>query len=359
MSDLLLAPAPAPAPRQRPWTVIPSLTLTLTIFGGTIVVHADRRPPVDGGVPADGGLPAAVRDLAGVAAPDLLGPGPAPATFLGTPDDEILRRLCEQPVTKLEFNYRGTTIKFKATLADGTVASLRPAQGNEAGYFRADVAAYRLSRALGLGAVAPSCLRTLPRAAILGAVGPGPLAGRLATELQWDAGGQTLQVSMVVWVERIRPGGLDKDMDAWRPLLLQSRALAAAPPRLQSRAAAGGRLMAWDFLIANWDRWSGGNTFHVGNDGPWVWLDNAAGFGHYSPPVRRYNEAQLRPVERYSRSFIAALRQISPEQLAAELAPAGLPPLALRQLLERRDVLLRRVEMLVARYGEAQVLCFE
>lgn len=325
----------------------------LTLFGGTVAARADERPP------ADGGLPAAAPDLAVAAAPDLLRPAPATATFLGIPDDDILHRLCEQPVTKLEFNPRGTTVKFKATLADGTVASLRPAQENTAGYFRADVAAYRLSRALGLGTVAPSCLRTMPRAAILGAVGPGPRADRLAEELQWEADGESIQVSLVAWVDRVRAGGLEKDADAWRPLLLQSSALRAAPPRLQSRAAEGSRLITWDFLITNWDRWSGGNTFRIGADGPWVWLDNAAGFGHSPPPVRRHNEAQLRPVERYSRSFITALRQISPEELAAALVPAGLAPPTLRQLLERRDVLLRRVDLLVAKYGEAQVLCFE
>ena len=331
----------------------------LALCGGTGAAHADERPLAHGADGADGGAPAAAQDLAGVAAPDLLRPAPASPTFLGTPDDEILRRLCEQPVAKLELNPRGTTVKFKATLADGTVASLRPAQGNTAGYFRADVAAYRLARALGLGTVAPSCVRTMSCTEILGSVEAGPRADRLGEVLQWDAGGETIQVSIVMWVERIRSGNLEKDADQWRPLLLQSRALAAASPRLQSRAAEGSRLITWDFLITNWDRWSGGNTFRVGNDGPWVWLDNAAGFGHYPPPVQRHNEAQLRRVERYSRSFITALRQISPDELAAAMAPAGLAPQALRQLLERREVLLQRVDTLAARYGEAQVLCFE
>jgi hypothetical protein len=341
----------------------------ITLLASPAAARPHERPPTPGGPTV------ATEKAVGAAAPALFRPGPTAAdisgsrprprpiptsaAFLGTPDDELLHRLCELPVTKLVYNYRGTTIKFKATLADGTTASLRPAQENEAGYFRADVAAYRLSRVLGLGTVPPSCLRTMPRAALFGAVRSVSLAARVTKEVQWDARGESVPVSMVVWVEHLREGVLDKDVAAWRPLLLQSRALGAAPPRLQSYAAEGSRLAVWDFLIANWDRWSGGNTFRIGAQGPWVWLDNAAGFGRYTPPVRRYNEAQLRSVERYSRAFITALRQVSPDELTAALSPAGLPPHALRHLLERRDVLLRRVDALVARYGEDRVLCFE
>src|SRR5204863_423684 len=144
---------------------------------------------------------------------------PAPS-FLGTPDDEILKRLCQQEVVKLDLNHQGTTIKFKVTLSDGTRGSLRPAQQSEAGNHRAD----------------------------------------------------------------------------------------------------------------------------------------AAGFGHYAGVAVRRNEKQLDGVERFSRGFIAALRRVDDAQLAAALEPAGLRPISLRHVSLRRAWLLRRVDELIAKHGEAKVL---
>jgi hypothetical protein len=284
---------------------------------------------------------------------------PTSATFLGTPDDTIIQRLCEQPVARLELNRAGTTVKFKAVMADGTRASLRPAQSNEAGYFKADVAAYRLSRALGLGTVAPACIRTVTREQIFGAAGANAIRERLEKQLQWSADGATIAASMVIWVDKVRSAGLDGDVHAWRPLLSQAAKLDGAAPAAVARAAEGGRLIAFDYLIDNWDRWSGSNTFRVGANGPFVWLDNAAGFGHYGAAAARRNEKQFAGVERFSRALVAALRRTDEAALARALAAADLPERSLHQLAARRTALLRRVDELIARHGEARVLCFD
>jgi hypothetical protein len=207
--------------------------------------------------------------------------------------------------------------------------------------------------------VPPSCLRTLGRERIEGAAGADRLGPRLAQEIHWNSDGRTVLVSMVAWVDHVRSADLEKDLDAWRRLLAQDIPLEDASETLRRHAAEGSRLIAWDFLIANWDRWSGSNTFRVGAGGPFVWLDNAAGFGHYAAGAKHRNEAQIARLERYSRSFVAALRAHPDGKLAEELAPAGLSPRELKQLFERREELLRRVDALVARLGEARVLCFE
>jgi hypothetical protein len=283
----------------------------------------------------------------------------AAAGFLGGDDEAVIRRLCEQPLGRLELNRQGTTLKFKATMRDGTRGSLRPAQTADAGYFRADVASYRLSRALGLHTVPPSCLRTLGRDQIEGAAGAQRVAARLKTEVGWSADGKRVEASVVAWVDHVRSAELDKDLAAWRRLLAQSARLDGASEALRVHAAEGSRLIAWDFLIANWDRWSGSNTFRVGASGPFVWLDNAAGFGHYGGGATRRNESQLVGVERHSRSFIAALRSRTDGELGAALGPAGLSARELKQLLERRTELLRRVDELIAKYGAERVLCFD
>ena len=117
------------------------------------------------------------------------------------------------------------------------------------------------------------------------------------------------------------------------------------------------RLIAWDVLIANWDRWSGGNTFRVGQRE--VWLDNAAGFGRYAKEMQRKNEKPLVGVERFSRSLIGALSGVSEEQLRLALAPARLSRVQEQELMARRRDLLRYVDELVAKYGIAEVLCFD
>jgi hypothetical protein len=284
---------------------------------------------------------------------------PEAAPFGGAGDDALLKQLCEQPITTLQVNRQGTTIKFKAVMADGTRGSLRPAQPSDAGYFRADVAAYLLARALGLGTVAPSCLRTVTREQILGAEGADRIAPRLLKDVSWSGDGKTVAASVVLWVDHVRSAGLEQDLAAWRPLLEQSGALAGASETLRRHAAEGSRLLAWDFLIANWDRWSGSNTFRIGRDGPYVWLDNAAGFGHYSAASKHRNEAQLEHVERFSRALVGAMRALGDEQLGRALGPAGLSPRELKQLLERRAAFLRHVDALIAKYGAERVLCFD
>jgi hypothetical protein len=312
------------------------LSAALALACSCAIARADGPPPTPPPAPA---------------------PSPSGPSFLGTPDDEILKRLCEQPIAKLKANYQGTTIKFKATMADGTVGSLRPAQVNEAGYWRADIAAYRVSRALGLGTVAPACERTVTREEISAGAPPKILA-RLEKEVKWSADGKTVLASVVAWVDKVQSAELEKSRSEWRPLLSQKSPLTAAED-VVTVAAEGSRLITFDYLIANWDRWSGANTFRVGRHGPYVWLDNAAGFGHYSPAMRKRNESELRDVERFSRRFVEALRGASEDALTVELRAAGLSDRERSDFLGRRRDLLARIDELTKRYSDKDVLPFE
>ena len=157
----------------------------------------------------------------------------------------------------------------------------------------------------------------------------------------------------------VKSADLEKNRQAWSALLALGADLEAASPPLRAAAAEGSRLLTWDFLIANWDRWSGANTFRVGDDGPFVWLDNAAGFGNESPRTRARRASKLDGVERFSRQLVTALRNTSDDQLRTAMAPAGLPERALAELLERRLIILARVDALVAEHGEEAVLLFD
>ena len=250
---------------------------------------------------------------------------------------------------------QGTTIKFKAHVGDRKVV-VRPAQTSAAGNFRADVAAYRLSAALGLDTVPYACIRRVDRAALEAIAGP-ELRARLATEVAWAADG-TVAASVVVWVDGVKPAELEKRRAAWRAQLVQVTT-PSADRDLVAAAAEGSRLAVWDFLIANWDRWSGGNTFRLGAAGPFVWLDNAAGFGRELARTRTQRARQLDGVQRLSRSMVEALRELDDDTLAVALDGVGLSAARTGELRARRDLLLAHVDRLIEAHGEDAVLVYD
>jgi hypothetical protein len=247
----------------------------------------------------------------------------------------------------------GSTIKFKAKVGEAKVV-LRPAQVRDAGNYKADVAAYEVARLLGLSTVPYGCLRRIDRAS-LEAVAGDALKLRLAEEIAWDADG-TVAVSIVRWVDGVSSANLEATRTAWRAQLAQAQVL-TTDAALAAEAAEGSRLAVWDFLIANWDRWSGGNTFRLGAD--YVWLDNAAGFGRELARTRNARAAKLRATERFSRTLVTALRSVDDAALAQVLGDAGLAPARVAEVLTRKELVLAHVDALVATHGEDAVLAFE
>jgi hypothetical protein len=291
---------------------------------------------------------------AALALPQLAG---ADAARPATPAWAAPSAICTDPLVVDKPLGQGTTIKFRGRAGAAKVV-LRPEQTLAAGNFRADVAAHRLATALGVDAVPYGCLRRVDRAA-LEAVAPPALLARLATEVTWAADGTTL-VSVVAWVDGVKPAGLEANRAQWSALLVQSAPL-AGDAALRAAAAEGSRLAVWDFLIANWDRWSGGNTFRLGGafEPTFVWLDNAAGFGLERARTRAARGAKLAAAtERFSRTQIAALRALDDADLHATLADAGLADARIAEVAARRALILAHVDAMIAQYGEAAVLVF-
>jgi predicted MFS family arabinose efflux permease len=259
----------------------------------------------------------------------------------------IAADLCAAPLVVDKPLGMGSTIKFKAR-AGGRKVVLRPAQTSAAGNYRADVAAYRLAVAMGLDGVPLACERRVTRADLV-AVAPTALRARLDTEIAWAAD-DTIAVSVVAWVDGVKSADLEDRRATWRPQL----ALAAALPIDTTDVAEGSRLAVWDFLIANWDRWSGGNTFRVGSR--FVWLDNAAGFGREHARTRTKRAAAFARTERFSRSLITALRTVD---IDAALAGSGLAPKRIAEVAARRDIILAHVDHVIAAHGDDAVLVFD
>ncbi len=395
LAALLLAASGCDAPRGEP--VAPPATPSSTTPRWR--PSAAARPGAPPSATPSSGAAAAAAPSAGATPPPLarealpasatpppLGPVRAePAGPVHLPEDaERWRALATLPITSAAPNAGGATLTLRLRLADGSRALFKPAQRHSASNHRAELVAYHLDRALGLGRVAVVVGTRLPRAALRAWLAErGAQAAWLArydAELRDEAG----------WVE-----GALIDWHAGRLVALPMHARDAAalalpsapepspegglPPPLDGGAAEGGAppwsparlaelsdLIVFDALLDNTDRWSGGNVLALGEQGPMIFLDNAAGLSRRSLGLERPPLRLAQRVCRWRRSTVAALRAFAPpsEGLGAWLARSlrgdplalGVSAQQLAWVEQRAGLVLAQVERCLAREGEARVL---
>lgn len=285
--------------------------------------------------------------------------------FLGGDDRPLLRQVCDATVQRMERNRGGSTISFRVWFEGGARGLFKPQQRSEVANFRAELAAYRMSKLLGLHRVPPACGRVLERArlqAVADASGDVAFSERVMREL--IGRGDRVPGAMLYWV----PGPLENvpGTERWAELLDLSRPLA---PNDIELAADLSRLIVFDFVIDNVDRWSGGNILrqHLPrhDPGPMLFMDNGASFSalHDGMGARPQEQAaRLARVQRLSRSLIAALRALTLETLTAAMQEDPLGPLLgpqqIRAVLARRDRVIQHADELIRAHGEAAVFVF-
>jgi hypothetical protein len=285
--------------------------------------------------------------------------------FLGGNDDAILRRICNGAIAHVERNRGGSTLSFRTRLDANTRGLFKPQQANMVANFRAELAAYRLSRLLGLHRVPPACGRIVDRAALQSAAdasGDTAFSERVMRELLGR--GEQVPGAMLYWV----PGPLEEvpEAERWPELLDPAHELT---PEETPIAADLARLVLFDYVTNNVDRWSGGNVLrqHLRNadPGPVLFMDNGAAFsigtdGQGSRPDEQ--STRLTRIGRLPRALIAALRDLTAERVTAAMAedPIGrlLGEQQIRALLARRDRVIAHADTLIRERGEAAVLVF-
>jgi hypothetical protein len=244
-------------------------------------------------------------------------PPPAPLIdrvprFRGQPDDELLAHICSQPIKSIKPLGGGASIKFKVKFADGSEAAVKPNQTRITRY-QAEVAAYRLSRAMGLGVVPPSCVRRFSTEQLTANM-PKDLRARMEEELIPDDKGE-IACAVITWVPGLRALKLETQ-DWWKPALLHGGPI---PPGKQQRLLEISTLLLFDYLILNYDRWSGGNTHEV--DGQMVFIDQGAGFG----PDRHHRSSRhamrtLKWSQRFSADVAQRLFELDLAKVQRELS---------------------------------------
>jgi hypothetical protein len=305
--------------------------------------------------------PAAVPQPAAAASP-----GALPEFFPGTslPVAQILSVLGAAELQK--FRPVGTTSTvFRSAIAAPFRAAFKLATRQNPYGPVAEVAAYRLARCLGLSNVPPAVLRTLDVNQLRAGL-EAPFRERwpsIAERLLIQHG--SVEGAAIFWVEGMR----DLDMAAGPPRETQLRALSQSEPlpeRMPPLAAQLSNLLAFDYLIANWDRWSGANVKGDLSGRILYMRDHDVGFAaHVGELQQRRMLGNLLAAERFSRGFVARLRALTRSAYERELAEdagfAGqqrLSAASLDGLFDRRITLLSHVQALIDQYGESRVLAF-
>ncbi|MCS6799494.1 MAG: hypothetical protein NZ898_13390 [Myxococcota bacterium] len=275
--------------------------------------------------------------------------------------DEILERIGNaRPVA---FRPVGrTSIVFEMRLAGGdSHAAFKPVSRRHPAGYRAEIAAYRVARALGMDQVPPAVWRRLPGALLLERLDPEAAERwpQIEAELVFERDG-SLRGAAIHWVSGMRPYALSAA--DWRRL----RHDAPLDPGTQTRDADLSQMIGFDYLIGNWDRFSGGNVSSTAAGDRLYIRDHNLAFAH--PLGTRLHERVLEPlrrVERFSRRWIDAVRRLDERRLRAELerdpgwaVDPCLDDARIAALLERRDTLLSWVGSLVEAHGAEATLAF-
>jgi len=337
--------------------------LGLVVFSLAVVVQVSRHVFARKGAVSSSGDSggSGTRALSQVPVPDIaIEPV---GSFLGMSDNLLIERMRSQAIAKMKLNKGGSSLSFRVDFADGSRAAFKPAQTNLQTIPRKEVAAYRISRLLGLDAVAPAIPRMVSRDEFFSHLHPDSLAHlpRLRAETIFNPTGKTAGV-MMYWIPVIKDPGLDTPEGISRSTqwLSQSQPI---PNDVRALAAQLSELAVFDFLIANPDRYSGGNLLTNEDASRILFMDNTMSF-FIDPQAWEKPRQVLHRTQRYSQRLFDALDRITQAGLTHVLTQAGegnfeiLTPAEIRSVLVRRDYVRSYIGQLIAAYGQPRVLCF-
>lgn len=265
-------------------------------------------------------------------------------------------------------------------LSDGVVSGARPIsprsmslkiffEGGGEGVFkpirkddrtaRCEVAYYRLATALGVGGVPPSAMRRLSAARIEGHLRKNfeEAADQFEERVKVDERGM-VDGAMISWVDGLKPSGLDGP--GGRKKLSELLALDGPSPEEEPLVAGASDMVVADYVLGNWDRYTGGNLFLSG-DGSLVLLDNNAAFAPWSEGQVSRTSKVLGVCERFSKRLVGELRKMDGGFVARALggrvgSDGLLTGQEVQRIMDRRDQLISRVDNLIDIHGESKVL---
>ncbi len=298
----------------------------------------------------------------------------------------VLEALRSQPISRIKMGSGGRSLAFKLTLADGTRGYYKPEQTVSSANWKAEVAAFYLDRALGLGRVPPVVSRAIPWSQL----SPAAESDRRVSEVVVQKNGK-VRGAFIYWlpqklVPATTPGGWEnwvrvEPFARWSISPYQSSAAFGAALRTARAEVVAGRqahshydevptplraelpaelsdVIVFDYLTLNYDRWGGDNTnvLTLGKDGPLIFLDNGDAFSA-GRARRALLDARLKPLQRFRKRTIDALKALDVTRLGETLAHDAQGPLldarGIAGLALRRKIVLEHVAAQARRFGDA------
>jgi hypothetical protein len=169
--------------------------------------------------------------------------------------------------------------------------------------------------------------------------------------------------AMIQWIK-----GLDRD--GFRSLggkkkLLQLLGISKAPAGETGLAREASAMIAFDFVIGNWDRFSGGNVFLDPNAEGFVLIDNNGTFAPWSRRQDSRMTKMLNGVQRFGAQLTESLARLDAAAVERALAVEPwhgehrlLSTEEIEILLKRRDIIMAHVDRLALVHGRDSVLAF-
>jgi hypothetical protein len=286
-----------------------------------------------------------------------------PPRFVGTEvaADEILEVISSASSRSFKPVGHSSVVLRMRTVARVTAALRVRSHDLERGY-QYEIAAYRISRLLGLDNVPPAVYRRATWNEIRQRFHEDMLdrRGSVRRAVLWDDDGSAPGAA-VYWVKGLRSVGLEKKA-RWQSWIKDGE----IPQGKAALARDLSTMVVFDFLIGNWDRFSGGNLPTDSSQQRAFLRDNDRSF---STPLleRRYENllGGLTRTERFSKDTIHHLAALDEASIRAELArdPSHetdplLNAAQIADVLDRRATILSYIAALIEERGEDDVLFF-
>lgn len=280
--------------------------------------------------------------------------GDAAAAPADPADDEAYQR--GSPKSAKSIGH--TSVVFKVELSTGKKAVFKPASRRGPLRYKGEIAARRLAIALGLPNVPRVFARAIDANALSAATGSAesPAAQLFAKEVIVRDG--VVSGALMPWIDGLSFLALEREPMAsdWKRWLRRGEEIPAEQRELARQIST---LVAFDYVTANWDRWSGGNVGVDKATGGLLYIDNDGAFFEVPPAESlQRNKRLLEGVDRFSRGFVTRLRELDDAAVATALGEErpGVPLLSVKALAgvaRRRTELLQLVDAKRARAGDA------